>query len=57
VEAKWLNCFYNKEQALKAHAMLEKIISKKYKWKKEERNWVKQSADVVMQMYDRLKLL
>ncbi|MEO6722691.1 MAG: hypothetical protein ABIN67_20135 [Ferruginibacter sp.] len=55
LEQKWINCFYNKEQALKAHAMLEKIISKKYKWDKEERIWVKQSAGVVMQMYEQLK--
>lgn len=57
VEAKWLNCYYNNEQALKGHTMLESIISKNYKWNKEERNWVKQSADVVNQMYDTLRLL
>lgn len=57
LEAKWLNCYYNKEQAFKAHAMLDKIISKKYKWNKEETNWVKQSAGVVKQMYDTLRLL
>ena len=56
LEQKWINCFYNKSQALKAHAMLENIISKKYKWNKQETNWVKQSADVVMQMYEQLKL-
>jgi len=54
---KWFNCFYNKEQALKAHAMLEGIISKKYKWNKEETSWVRQSAGVVKQMYDTLRLL
>ncbi|MEO6732163.1 MAG: hypothetical protein ABIN01_13180 [Ferruginibacter sp.] len=57
LEDKWLNCYYNKEQALKAHAMLDKIISKKYKWDKEETNWVKQSAGVVKQMHDTLRLL
>jgi hypothetical protein len=57
LEANWLNCYYNKEQALKGHTMLEKIISKKYKWNREERNWVKQSAGVVKQMYDTLRLL
>ena len=54
---KWLNCFYNNDQAYKAHAMLEKMITKKYKWNKEETNWVKQSADVVLQMYDTIKAL
>lgn len=57
LEANWLNCYYNKEQALKGHAMLERIISKKYKWDKGEKNWVKQSATVVKQMYDSLRAL
>ena len=56
LEQEWIGCYYNKAQALKAHSMLEKIISKKYRWNKEETNWVKQSADVVMQMYAKLKL-
>lgn len=57
LEEKWINCYYNKAQALKAYAMLDEIIGKKYKWNKEEANWVKQSADVVQQMYDTLRLL
>ncbi len=57
LEAKWLNCYFNNGQALKAHAMLESIISKKYKWNKEETNWVRQSADVVRQVYDTLRAL
>lgn len=57
LETKWLNCYYNKDQALKAYGMLDKIITKKYKWDKEENNWVKQSAGVVKQMYDTLRLL
>jgi len=57
VDSKWINCFYNKAQAAQAHAMLEGIISKPYRWDKEELNWVKQSADVVRQMYDTLKVI
>jgi hypothetical protein len=57
LENKWLNCYYNKEQALKGYALLDRIISKKYKWDREEANWVKQSAAVVKQMYDTLRLL
>ncbi|MEP7109081.1 MAG: hypothetical protein ABI760_13900 [Ferruginibacter sp.] len=57
LEAKWLNCYYNREQGLKAHKMLESIISKKYKWNRKETNWVKQSAGVVKQIYDTLRLL
>lgn len=55
LEAKWINCFYNKDEAIKAQQMLEKIISKKYKWNKAETNWVKQSADVLWQMKDSLR--
>ncbi len=54
LDPKWINCFYNPSQAYKAHAMLENIISKKYKWNKEESNWVKQDAEVVKQIYDTL---
>lgn len=43
-EPKWMNCYYNKEQALKAQAMLERVISKKYNWHKEEKKWARQSA-------------
>jgi len=57
LEGKWINCYYNKAQAMKAYALLDEIIGKKYKWNKEEANWVKQSADVVRQMYDTLRLL
>ncbi len=54
---KWINCFYNKGQALAARQMLEDIISKKYKWNKKETNWVKQSADILRQMKDTLQRL
>ncbi len=51
---KWVNCFYNREQAYKAQAMLENIIGKKYKWEKTESNWLKKDGDVVQQIYDTL---
>ena len=55
--SKWINCFYNKTQALQGRQMLEDIISKKYKWDKKETNWVKQSADVLKQIKDTLNSL
>ncbi|WP_460557764.1 hypothetical protein [Ferruginibacter profundus] len=51
---KWVNCFYNKEQAYKAQEMLENVIGKKYKWDKTETNWLKKDGDVVQQIYDNL---
>lgn len=55
LETKWADCFYNKEQSVKGQQMIENIIGKKYKWNKQETNWVKQSADVLLQMYDTLR--
>lgn len=52
---KWIGCFYNKEQAIKGQQMLEDVISKKYKWDAAEKNWVKQSADVLLQIADTLR--
>jgi hypothetical protein len=54
LEPKWINSFYNKQQAEKAQSMLENIITKKYKWDKTETNWVKQDANVVKQILDTL---
>jgi hypothetical protein len=54
LDPKWIHCFNNASQAYKAHAMLEDVISKKYKWNKKEVNWVKQDAEVVKQIYDTL---
>lgn len=53
---KWIACFYNKDEAYKGQLLLEDIISKKYKWNKEETNWVKQDADVIKQIYDTLRM-
>ncbi len=50
----WINCFYNKNEAIKGQQILEKFISKKYKWDKSETQWIKQSADVLLQISDSL---
>ena len=54
VEQEWVNCFYSREQALKAYDMIDNIIGKKYKWDKNETNWLKQDADGVRQIADTL---
>jgi hypothetical protein len=54
LKSKWIDCFYNKEQAIKAQALLEDMISKKYKWDKKEPNWLKKDAAVLQQIYDNL---
>lgn len=50
----WINCFYNKEQALKAYGMMSALMDKKYKWSKENISWVKKNLDVLEQMYSKL---
>ena len=55
VGQKWIDCFYNKDQALQAQQLLENIISKKYKWNRQEPRWVRQSADVLLQIADSLR--
>lgn len=52
---KWTDCFYNKDQAVKGQQLLENIITKKYNWNRDENRWIKQSADVLLQMVDSLK--
>ena len=47
----WVDCFYNKEQAMKAYALAEKLMEKKYTWPKGESNWIKQNLFVLEQMY------
>ncbi len=50
----WFQCFYNKDQAMKAYKMMEGIVGKKYKWPKENMGWVKKNLLVLEQMQDKL---
>jgi hypothetical protein len=47
----WFQCFYNKEQAMKAYKMVEDVIMKKYNWPKEKMSWVKMNLLVLEQIY------
>lgn len=51
---RWTECFYNKEQAMKAYAMMSKVMDMKYTWPKGQVNWVQKNAAVLQQMYDNL---
>jgi hypothetical protein len=55
LDAKWIDCFYNKDQAMEAYNIVGKLIAKKYQWDKNETNWVRQTAPILQQMYDSLK--
>ena len=50
----WIECFYNKEQAMKAYTLAEKLLERKYEWPKGESNWLKQNLYVLEQMYKNL---
>ena len=50
----WINCFYNKDQAMKAYALADKLLSQKYDWPKGERNWLKLNLAVVELMYKKI---
>ena len=51
---KWVNCFYNRDQAIKGQQLLESVIGQKYNWDKKERSWLKKDAPVLQQIYDNL---
>lgn len=50
----WIDCFYNKEQAMKAYDIADKLLSQKYNWPKGERNWIKLNLAVLEQMYEKI---
>lgn len=50
LKANWINCFYNVDQAMKAHEMAASLLNEKYNWPKGE-NWLKQNLAVLEQMY------
>lgn len=51
---KWLDCFYDKDDALKGYTMIRRAILKDYKWNNDEPNWIKQTGPVLEAMRDSL---
>lgn len=50
----WVACFYDKEQAMQAYKIAERLMQQKYEWPKGEHNWIKQNLYVVEQMYKKI---
>ena len=50
----WVNCFYNKEQAMKAWAIMDKVMDNHFTWPKGNGNWVEKNAAVLRQIYDKV---
>jgi hypothetical protein len=53
----WIDCFYDKAQALKAHAILEDLITQKYNWTRGDFDWRVKTAKVLQQMNERANTL
>lgn len=50
----WIDCFYNKDQAMQAYKLADKLLSQKYNWPKGEQNWLKLNLAVVELMYKKI---
>jgi hypothetical protein len=52
---KWMNCFYSSYQALKAYEMVASILGRhQLKWAEHPASWVKEIADVLDQIAEKL---
>jgi len=54
LDKKWINCFYSEEQALEARQMIEDAVTKKYDWDTTQTNWLKQTANVLRQIHNKM---
>jgi hypothetical protein len=55
LDKKWINCFYSEDQAMQARQMMEDVVTnKKYDWDTTQRNWMKQTADVLKQIHSKM---
>ncbi len=50
----WISCFYNKDQAMQAYALADKLLSQKYNWPTGESNWLKLNLAVAELMYKKI---
>jgi len=54
LDNKWVNSYYNREQAMKAYKLADKLMDNKFKWPKNESNWLKMNLSVLRQMEAKL---
>ena len=54
INEKWVDCFYNRDQAMIAYGIMDKVMDKKYKWSKDQKNWIEKNAEVLQQIYDNI---
>lgn len=46
----WFDCFYDRDQAMKAYKMASELLDVKYEWPKNESSWLKKNVYVLRQM-------
>lgn len=51
---KWVDCFYDRKQALEAYNMVRRVVIKDYKWDPDEPIWINQTGRVLNAMRDSL---
>lgn len=55
IDDSWVNCFYNREQALKGYDILRKlIVDYEFTWPDNAPTWVHETRSVLEQMYHKL---
>lgn len=55
IHESWINCFYNKEQAIKGYETLRTlIVNYEFDWPKNAPNWIYETHSVLEQMYHKL---
>ena len=57
LDNKWVNTFYNREEAMKAYQLADKLMSNKFTWPKKESNWLKLNVAVLRQMENKMDSL
>ena len=57
LDNKWIDCFYSKKEALKGYQMLKTLIEKHVLvWPEHPTSWIKETAEMLDQMHDKMKL-
>jgi len=49
---KWVDCFYNNDQAIEGYTMIRHVILMKFNWDAKEPNWINQTGPVLKAMRD-----
>lgn len=54
LQEKWIECFYDANDADKGYKIAGKLLQQKYTWPKGEKNWLKLNVSVLKQMENRI---